>query len=305
MPAFLTHMVAAQDTFTRIENERVRAVLAENTDAYYSGSQGGDYFYLYKYYSMWAGHTYKMFGYALHRARPQRFFVEAAEYVKKSGSLTLEAFFYGYITHYFLDMYLHPAINAICPDAMKEHNTLEYAIDTVYAREHGIDAMEFDRSAQVRDTRVRGERGEEISRFFSHIHKQLYYGFKLKPHSYETTYGYFEQYNRKMYKPSEKQLKWMRLQNHFTMLDLFTMLHYPYDQVKDLFDYAPYLALIERAIEKSLAFIDIVDGYFHDERDITVLESFIYNVNFNGIPVVPREERLGFRRLYKRARLKL
>ncbi len=302
MPAFLTHMIMANGTLARIENERVKSLISSNLAAYHSGAQGGDYFYLYKYYSMWLGHTYKMFGYALHRARLQRFFTESAQYIKNSGSDTLASFFYGYITHYYLDMLLHPAINAVAPDAMGNHNTLEYAIDTVYARENGIDAMEFDRAAFVHETTVKDG---SISRFFEHIKKELYYGFRLKPHAYETCYAYFESYNRKMYKPDEKQLKWMKFQNKFTMLDLFTMLYHPYDEIKDLYDYAPYLELIEKAIKKSLELINNVDGYLHDERHISVIESFVFNVNCNGIPVIPREERKAFQRLYKKARLKL
>jgi hypothetical protein len=301
MPAFLTHMIGADNILKRLENTRAKNIITGHMDAYHSGAQGGDYFYLYKYYSMWAGHTYKMFGYGLHRARPQRFFVEGAEYVKEHPSDILKAFFMGYITHYCFDYILHPPINAIAPDAMREHNTLEYAIDTMYARDNGIDAVEFDRADFVRRTTVETN---EISEFFDAMKEKLYYGFRLKPDSYHTTYRYFEKYNRKMYKPGKKQLGWMRLQNRFTMLDLFTMLYYPYEQVKDLFDYAPFFDYIEKAIQKSLYYFDIVDGYWNGERDISVLQSEFYNVNFNGMPVVPREERKFFRRQYKKAKLK-
>ncbi len=305
MPAFLTHMIAANNALACLENKRVKAIIEANIDAYHSGAQGGDYFYLYKYYSALKGPTYKMFGYALHRARPQRFFVEAAEYIKASGSETLKAFFYGYITHYYLDMLMHPAINAICPDPMHNHNTLEYAIDSMYARQYGVDAMEFNRAEHVRKTHVRGNRGDEISHFFEAMHQSLYYGFKLKKNSYHTTYSYFEKYNRKMHKPSKRQLRWMKLQNKFTLLDLFTMLYYPYEEVKDLFDYEPFYQLIEKALGKAMQLINIVDGYFNDERDISIIESFVYNVNFNGHPVTPREERKPFARMYRRAKLKL
>ncbi len=301
MPAFLTHMVGADDVLDKMQNGRVVALIQQHKDAYHSGAQGGDYFYLYKYYSMWAGHTYKMFGYALHRARPQRFFTEGAQYIKEHPSDLLKAFFYGYITHYCFDYLMHPHINAISPDTMSNHNTLEYAIDTMYARQRGIDALEFDRAKFVAETTVDSD---EISKFFDTMKKKLYYGFRLKPHSYHTTYKYFEKYNRKMYKPDEEQLKWMKLQNKFTMLDLFTMLYYPYDEVKDLYDYKPFFELIEKAVQKSLFYIDLVDAYWNGEKDITMLESAFYNVNFNGIPVVAREERLAFRRLYRKAKLK-
>lgn len=301
MPAFLTHMVGAEDVLNKLENPRAKKIIEAHKDAYHSGAQGGDYFYLYHYYSMWVGHTYKMFGYALHRARPQRFFTEGAQYIKEKNSDVLKSFFYGYITHYCFDYLLHPAINAICPDTMKNHNTLEYAIDTMYAREHGIDAIEFDRSEFVRNTLVETD---ELNEFFSAIMDKLYYGFKLKPGAYHTCYRYFEKYNQKMYKPSEKELRWIKLQNKFTMLDLFTMMYYPYEDVKDMFDYAPFFELIERAVQKSLYYIDLVDKYWNDEIDINILQSAFFNVNFNGIPVTPREERKAFRRLYRKAKLR-
>jgi hypothetical protein len=304
MPAFLTHKLAADDVLERLEgNPRITDVINANIPAYHSGAQGGDYYYLYKYYSMWAGHTYKMFGYALHRARPQRFFAEGAQYVKNHpDDMLIRSFFYGYITHYCLDYILHPQINAICPNAMNNHNTLEYGIDTVYAHEKGFEAMEFDRAKFVEETFVESD---ELNRFFDDCHKRLYYGFRLKPGSYHTTYRYFAEYNRKMFMPDEKQMKRIRLQNKFTMLDLLTMLYYPYEEVKDLFDYHHFLGLIEKSIEKSIEYIKLADGYLHGERSLDVLESAFYNVNFNGIPVVPREERKAFRRMYKKAKLRL
>ena len=294
-------MIGADNILKRLENPRTKKIITEHMDAYHSGAQGGDYFYLYKYYSAWAGHTYKLFGYALHRARPQRFFVEGAQYVKEQSSDVLKAFFLGYITHYCFDYIMHPPINAEAPDAMKGHNTLEYAIDTMYARANGIDAIEFDRADFVHRTTVPSD---EISRFFDAMKEKLYYGFQLKPDSYHTTYGYFEKYNRKMYKPSKKQLRWMRIQNVFTMLDLFTMQYYPYEEIKNLYDYAPFFEYIEKAVQKSLYFFDLLDEYWNDKRDISVIESEFFNVNFNGMPVVPREERKDFRRRYRKARLK-
>lgn len=302
MPAFLTHMIGAEDVLNRIENPRIKKMITEHMDAYHCGAQGGDYFYLYKYYAILSGHTYKLFGYGLHRARTQRFFVEGAQYVKEHPSDLLKAFFLGYITHYCFDYIMHPPINAIAPNTMKEHNTLEYGIDTMYAHEKGIDAIEFDRADFVRKTTINTN---EIRDFFNFIKDRLYYGFRLEKDAYHTAYQYFEKYNRKMYKPDKKQMRWIRLQNRFTVLNLLTMLYYPYEQVKDLFNYAPYFDYIEKSIQKSLYYIDLVDGFWNDKRDISVLQSEFPNVNFNGMPVIPLEDRKEFRRLYKKAKLKL
>ena len=302
MPAFLTHMIGAENIFKRLENPRAKKLIAENLDAYHSGAQGGDYFYLYKYYSMWAGGSYKLFGYGLHRARTQRFFVEGAQYIKEHPSDILKSFFLGYITHYCFDYMMHPLIQAIAPRAMDAHNTLEYAIDTMYARHNGIDSIEFDRSAFIRQTTVPTN---EINDFFAFIKETLFYGFRLKPNAYHTAYKYFSKYHRMMYKPNKNRLRWMRLQNKFTILELFSVLYYPYEQIKDLFDYAPFFDQIEKSIQKSLYYFDIVDAYWNNERDISVLQSAFWPVNFNGKPVVPLEERKNFRRLYRKAKLKL
>lgn len=305
MPAFLTHMVAAGEVLERMQDQKTKELIETHLAAYHSGAQGGDYFYLFHYWSALKGSSYKMFGYALHRARPQRFFIESAQYIKDHPTDNLKAFFYGYITHYCLDYIVHPHINAIGPNPMTNHNTLEYALDAMYARAHGIDALEFDRAAFVEQTTLQGDEAEEISEFFMDTHRRLYYGFRLKPHAYQTTYDYFAKYNRKMFQPSDKQLKWMKLQNHFTRLDLFTMLYYPYEEIKDLYDYDHFYAQIEKAVQKSQYYIDLVNDFWAGNRDLSVLESDFWNVNFNGVPVTPREERKTFARLYRRAKLRL
>jgi hypothetical protein len=49
MPAFLTHMIGANNILAQLENPRTKKNIMEHMDAYHSGAQGGDYFYLYKY----------------------------------------------------------------------------------------------------------------------------------------------------------------------------------------------------------------------------------------------------------------
>ena len=83
-----------------------------------------------------------------------------------------------------------------------------------------------------------------------------------------------------MHKPSKKRLQWMRLQNRFTILDLFTVLYYPHEEIKDLFDYDPFFECIEKAIKKSLYYFDIVDGYWNGERDISVLAKRVFSRQF-------------------------
>lgn len=297
MPAFITHMLAADDAAARIKNARISDIINKYNGAYHSGAQGGDYFMSYKYYSALIGHTYKLLGYALHRVRPKRFFMESAEYIKNKDSDLLKSFFYGYITHYCADYLVHPLICEFGPNPMSSHNVVEYGLDTVYARTKSIDAMTFDRAKFVEDTLVEGD---EINKFFNDTHRRLYYGFNIDPKSYTTAYKYFAHFNRIMYMPDKKRMAAIKLHNLITILNLPTMLYYPYDKVKDLYDYDRLLNLVEKAINKSLEYIELIDGYFNDEVDLSKLDATFFNVNFMGKTVTPREEKIDFKHKYKR-----
>lgn len=299
MPAFLTHMIAADDALSRIGDNKISDIINNNRGAYHSGAQGGDYFMLYKYYSAFIGHTYKLLGYALHRVRPKRFFLESAQYIKNKNSDLLKSFFFGYITHYCVDFIVHPTICEFGPHPMSSHNIVEYGLDTVYARQKSIDSIRFDRAAFVENTFVEGD---EINEFFNDTHRRLYYGFNIDPKNYTTAYKYYAHFNKIMYMPDKKQLAKIKLHNLITILNLPTMLYYPYDQVKDLYDYGRLLELTDKAINKSLEYFELVNGYFDDKYDLSMLDAAFYNVNFMGMPVTPREEKLDFRHAYKKAK---
>lgn len=300
MPAFLTHILGADDVLEELDNPRIKNIIRAHEDAFYSGTQGGDYYQLYKNYSMWAGYTYKMFGYALHRARPQRFFCEGADYIKQHPSDLIKAFFFGYITHYAFDMYMHPYINK-GTNPMTTHNTLECAIDVMYAHKRGIDALEFNKGDFVAKTLVKTN---EINEFYDAMKAKLYEGFTLKPNSYHTTYRYLEKFERLLYKPSKKRIAWMRFRNLFMILNRLTLLYHPVEEIKDWYDYEFYFGLIKKAVKKSVEWIELVDAYWNDKKDMTMLQSSFYNVDFNGKAVVPREERKTFQKMYKKAKMK-
>lgn len=297
MPAFLTHMLAADNTACRVVDSRISDVIYAHKEAFHSGAQGGDYFMLYKYYSAFIGHTYKLLGYALHRVRPKRFFLESAQYIKNKNSDLLKSFFYGYITHYCVDFIVHPTICKFGPNPMNSHNIVEYGLDTVYAHNNSVDAVTFDRAAFVEKTFVEGD---EINEFFNDTHRRLYYGFNIDPKNYTTAYKYFAHFNRIMYMPNKAQLLKIKLHNMVTILNLPSMLYYPYDEVKDLFDYETLLNLVEKAIQKSLYYIELINGYFEDKYNLSQLDAEFYNVNFMGQSVTPREEKLDFKNAYKK-----
>ena len=50
MPTTLTHKIAADNILRDLTDTQAKRIIEENKNAYYSGSQGGDIFLLYKFY---------------------------------------------------------------------------------------------------------------------------------------------------------------------------------------------------------------------------------------------------------------
>lgn len=298
MPTSLTHKIAADNILKRITNPQAKKIIAENLPAYYSGSQGGDIFLLYKFYFFLCGAKLKMLGWALHYTRPQRFFCEGADYVKKNGSDILKSYFYGYITHYCLDMFLHPHVNAETKP-MSTHNTLECALDILYAQKNGVDAYTFDKEQFARDIIVPGE---EIDTFYKKM-SYLFPGLKVDEHPYTKASNYYVYYNSLVSQPGQAELWKLRLLNIISQVRLKTMLYQPIETYKGLYDYDSYFKLIGTAVKWAARRIELVQAYFEDRVDITQLQSEFYNISFHGKAIVPQEERKPFKRLYKKAPL--
>ncbi|WP_066684483.1 zinc dependent phospholipase C family protein [Christensenella intestinihominis] len=298
MPTTLTHKIAADNILEKLTDARAKKIITENLSAYYSGSQGGDIFLLYKFYFFLCGAKMKMLGWALHYTRPQRFFCEGAEYVKKQGSDTLKSYFYGYITHYCLDMFLHPHINAETKP-MSTHNTLECALDILYAKKNGVDAYAFDKEQFARDTIVPGR---EIDTFYREM-SYLFPGLKVDEQPYTKAARYYAYYNGLVSQPTRADLRKLGLLNVISQLKLKTMLYQPIETYAGLYDYDFYFGLLERAVTWAVRRIGLVQAFFEDRVDITQLESEFYNVSFHGKAIVPQEERKPFKRMYKKAPL--
>lgn len=298
MPTSLTHKIAADNILERMTDPQAKKIITENLPAYYSGSQGGDIFLLYKFYFFLCGAKMKMLGWALHYTRPQRFFCEGADYVKKQGSDTLKSYFYGYITHYCLDMFLHPHINAETKP-MSTHNTLECALDILYAKENGVDAYTFDKEKFARDTIVHGE---EIDTFYKKM-SYLFPGLKVDEQPYTKAANYYVYYNGLVSQPTKADLAKLKMLNIISQLKLKTMLYQPVETYEGLYDYDFYFGLLDTAVKWAVRRIELVQAYFEDRVNITQLQSEFYNISFHGKAIVPQEERKPFKRLYKKAPL--
>lgn len=299
MPAFLTHKIAADRIRDMSANPHVRDLISSHEDAYYSGAQGGDYFYSYKYFSMWAGHRYKMYGWSLHRARVQRFFREAAIYAGDDNPTDLiKAFVLGYTTHYALDMHVHPLIRQLGPGAMTSHNVVEAALDCMYGLRNGVDAWNFDKAQFIHDTHVPGT---EIDEFFEAMMDRIYYGFTLPPSPYNVTYTYLEHMQRMLQSTDTRTVLKRRIMDMFTICKTKYLLYRPYEEICDLVDYDLLFAKLDKAEEHAVRLLDILTGYWYDGHDISTIDEAFFNINMNGVPITPIEERKPFRQLYKKA----
>ncbi|MEG2542764.1 MAG: zinc dependent phospholipase C family protein [Christensenellaceae bacterium] len=297
MPAILTHIITADKVLEKIENPRMKKIITENIDAYYSGSQGGDYFYLYKYYSVWVGTRMKLFGWALHYARTQKFFCECAKYIKQNENDKMLAYLYGYITHYCLDKLLHPYVNADS-HSIKTHNYIEYDLDVMVANRAGIDAKNYDKEKFVLDSLVTTG---EIDTLLKAVAKKVYPRFKLSKTPYQTAYRYHAKFNKKLINPTKGQIAWIKFRGMFMALDLISMLYKDVDEIKDAHDYGKYFYLIDKSIKESLRLMSLCDSYIFEGQHISVLQSAIPHISFHGKTIVPMEERKAFKKAYRRA----
>lgn len=299
MPAFLTHKISADEVRKKISDPAVSKLIDDHKDAYYSGAQGGDYFYSYKYYSMWAGYRYKLYGWALHRARIQKFFTTAAQYTKdEDPSDITKAFLLGYITHYALDMHVHPLIQKLGPGPLTSHNVVECGLDCMYSLEHNVDPWTFDRAQLVHETLVPTN---EIDTFFAAMMDRVFTGFVLPPEPYHTTYSYFEYMHRMLQAKDRASVMRRDLADMFTICKTRYLVYRPYEEVHNLVDYEPLFSRLSDAIDHAVRLIDVMSSFWYKGRDITVVEEAFFNVNMHGMPITPVEERRRFRELYKKA----
>ncbi len=301
MPAFFTHVQTGDCIREKIENQTAKAVIENNKGAFYSGTQGADYLYFYKYYCMFVEPKIKMLGYAMHHMRPQMFFVKSAQYIKEKNSDVLKAFIYGYVSHYCLDRRLHPVISAEAKSYSK-HLRLEHDLDSMYLKDKfGLDATKINRADILKETY---DNSGEIDDFVTYIAGAVYNGFTVKEKPYTLAYKYYAKMNNEFFEMSKKKYYFYKFFNFFMQINIFSVVYLPLEKIKSSDDFEKYYKLIDIAIEDSLKYIDILDDYFNGTKDITSVKSAFYNVNFNGETVIPFEEKKEFKKAYKKCKLK-
>ena len=76
----------------------------------------------------------------------------------------------------------------------------------------------------------------------------------------------------------------------------------PYKEIRDKYDFKKYLSGIEKAEKESVELIGLAYDYIFEDRNLSVFASHVYNISFNGKPLIYREERLAFKKAYKEAK---
>ena len=148
MPACITHMLAARTALRNIENEELCQVLAENFQAYASGSQGPD---LLMHGGYWPWHKISnlvLIGGRLHKEGIDETFERFFSFVKFSKDTdyynTVLCYVLGYVTHYSVDRIFHPYVYDTI-EAMRKRHTRPPESILHYRIEENIDVALLER----------------------------------------------------------------------------------------------------------------------------------------------------------------
>lgn len=101
MPSTVTHQIFASQLLEKMNWSQI------NLDAYYLGAQGGDM--LYFYHPLKRIRKFNL-GLILHKEKIYEYFSELLNYQTNHGNDITLSYIYGYLTHYALDITLHPFI---------------------------------------------------------------------------------------------------------------------------------------------------------------------------------------------------
>ena len=144
MPAFLTHLLAANDSYNQLSLPD-KDILSYNYSSYLWGSLGPDLFYFHNFLS--GNSPLFEYGNTMHQYKPQELLTAMGQYVAaRRGSAeysTLVAYHAGFMSHYHLDSTAHPYIYSqselyagLSPDRVRggSHHRIEADISSTMYR---------------------------------------------------------------------------------------------------------------------------------------------------------------------------
>ena len=144
MPSSMTHTYFGLDVYNKL-NTQSKEKISNSLEYFKLFSQGSDPF---MFYNFLLGKKAKMYSDVqgiIHTKKTREFFITTIKYIHEnnlSNNPDVMAYLYGYICHYFLDLYTHPFIYYKSGKFKKEdkntykynglHQTIEYAIDLYF-----------------------------------------------------------------------------------------------------------------------------------------------------------------------------
>lgn len=126
MPDFWSHQLAAKSIRETLMNDHINVFDwgTEELALFYLGAQGPDLFYYINKFTPYKKRGYKDTGDTLHNSNPQKLMQIMIETAFQQSSKGVNAYLYGFVSHYFLDAYCHPIICKLGPDS-ESHKRVE------------------------------------------------------------------------------------------------------------------------------------------------------------------------------------
>ena len=148
MPALLTHYICGDEVVKTIDVSEVINVINSHRNMFNLGTQGPDFFFYHNAWPWSKGESLYQIGVKLHFEKVKAFFDNALDVIDKAEGEErekLQAYLYGYVCHYSLDLHTHPYIfykTGFVVDENKDkrkfdanHRRFEAELDVIMAQE--------------------------------------------------------------------------------------------------------------------------------------------------------------------------
>ena len=185
MPALLTHYLCGDEMVKSIDITEIENVINSYRNLFNLGTQGPDIFFYHNSWPWAKGKSLAKVGTRLHSEKVKAFFdyaLEAIEKEKGEGKERLQAYLYGYVCHYSLDIHAHPYIFYKTGFAIDEkedkkkyeayHRRFEAEIDVLMAEE-----MLKKRTHKILSYKlitIDDEEAASLARMYNYIFKYIF-----------------------------------------------------------------------------------------------------------------------------------
>lgn len=164
MPSSMTHTYFGIDVYNKLD-KKCKNKIKTSMEYFKLFCQGSDPFMFYNFFIGKKAKEISQLQYIMHTDKTREFFIKTIKYIhnnKLNNNSAIMAYLYGYICHYYLDLYTHPFIyykggkfNKKDKNTYKYngiHQRIEYAIDIYFIeKREKIKANEFKIYKEIYD----------------------------------------------------------------------------------------------------------------------------------------------------------